>query len=65
MYDERKKIYYGLEIETESDYSIPERIMVYDVSEYEEQIKEIHKKNKENKRYKTYREKKEIFRRCF
>lgn len=65
MYDERKKIYYGLEIETESDYSIPERIMVYDVSEYEEQIKEIHKKNKGNKRYKTYRGKIEIFRRCF
>ncbi len=58
MFDKKRNIYYGLEIETESDYSMPERIMVYDASEYEEQIKEIHNKNLESKSYKTYREKK-------
>lgn len=43
MRDSRHNICYGLEIETESDYSMPERVMVYDVCEWETQIREISK----------------------
>lgn len=38
MEDIRYRILYSLELETESDYSMPERIMVYDACEYERQI---------------------------
>ncbi|MCM1542862.1 MAG: hypothetical protein NC121_16595, partial [Blautia sp.] len=41
MRDRRQDICYGLEIETESDHSMPQRVMVYDASEYEYQIREI------------------------
>ena len=33
MEDTRQKIHYGIELETEADYSMPERIMVYDACE--------------------------------
>ena len=38
--DIEQNICYGLEIETESDYSMPERVIAYDVCEYEYQMKE-------------------------
>lgn len=58
MRDRKHNICYGLEIETESDYSIPERVMVYDVCEYEYQIKEIDKRHMSEGDYNGYREKK-------
>ena len=58
MLDKGHHICYGLEIETESDYSMPERVFVYDACEYEYQIKAIHKKHIREKDYKHYREKK-------
>lgn len=58
MKDKKSNICYGIEIETESDYSMPERIMVYDVCEYEYQIKEIHKRHMADEDYVDYREKK-------
>lgn len=56
MKDKRRNVYYGVEIETESDYSMPERVMVYDACEYEQQIKVIHNAHKDKKDYKKYRE---------
>lgn len=41
MKDAERNICYGLELETESDYGMPERVMAYDVCELEHQIKEI------------------------
>ncbi len=58
MLDEKHHICYGLEIETESDYSMPERVLVYDACEYEHQIRAIHKEHIRRKDYKHYREKK-------
>lgn len=58
MRDRKHNICYGIEIETESDYSMPERVMVYDICEYEYQIKELHKEHIDRKDYKNYREKK-------
>lgn len=46
MKDVKRNICYGLELETESDYSMPERVMVYDACELEQQIKEISKQQK-------------------
>ncbi|MBD5501108.1 MAG: hypothetical protein HDR10_07910 [Lachnospiraceae bacterium] len=48
MKDVKRNICYGLELETESDYSMPERVMVYDACELEQQVKEISKQQKEN-----------------
>ena len=59
MKDREQNICYGLELETESDWSMPERVLVYDVCEWEMQIREIIKsreKREEEKR--TYRERK-------
>ena len=47
MKDVKRNICYGLELETESDYGMPERVMVYDACELEQQIKEISKQHKE------------------
>ncbi|MCM1216737.1 MAG: hypothetical protein NC331_05315 [Lachnospiraceae bacterium] len=58
MRDRKHDICYGLEIETESDYSMPQRVMVYDASEYEHQIREIHKIHKEKGEYVDYRSRK-------
>ena len=58
MKDRKLNICYGLEIETESDYSMPERVMVYDACEYEYQIREIHKRHMSDGDYDSYREKK-------
>lgn len=44
MLDVEQNIYYGLELETECDYRMPERVMVYDVCEWETQIQEINKR---------------------
>lgn len=41
MKDVRRQILYSLELETGTDYSMPERIMVYDACEYERQIRAI------------------------
>ncbi len=41
MGDIRQNVCYGLEIESESDYSMPERVMLYDAGEYEHQIREM------------------------
>ena len=47
--DTKQNICYGMEIETESDYSMPERVMTYDACEYEYQIKEIDKGHRAKK----------------
>jgi hypothetical protein len=52
-----KGVCYGLEVETESDYSMPERVLVYDACEYEKQMSELDRVHR-NKGYKDYREKK-------
>lgn len=61
MKDRKQNICYGLELETESDYSMPERIMVYDACEFEKQIKIILKEHGEEQGEKekfVYRDKK-------
>lgn len=61
MKDVKRNVCYGLELETESDYGMPERVMVYDACELEQQIKEISKQQKEESRAGNkldYREKK-------
>lgn len=58
MKDTKQKIYYGVELETESDYSMPERIMVYDACEYEQQIREIYRRHREAEDFENYTEKK-------
>lgn len=54
MRDKENNICYGLELETESDYSMPERVMVYDVCEWETQIHEINKRHE----MRSYKDKK-------
>lgn len=58
MADIRHGINYGMELETESDYSMPERIMVYDACEYEGQIRKLYKRHREMKDFADYCEKK-------
>lgn len=58
MRDIRQNVCYGLEIESESDYSMPERVMLYDAGEYEHQIREIRKEHIRRKEYQDYRDKK-------
>ncbi len=52
------KIRYGIELETEQDYSMPERIMLYDAGEYETQIGETDRRYRAEGSYKEYVEKK-------
>lgn len=40
------RICYGIELESEIDLGMPERVMVYDAGEYENQIRERHRKFK-------------------
>lgn len=54
MKDIEQNICYGLELETESDYSMPERVLVYDVCEWETQIQEMSKRHERM----NYRDKK-------
>lgn len=56
--DTRQNICYGIEIETESDYSMPGRVITYDACEYEYQIKEIDGGHRNRKEYQSYRERK-------
>lgn len=56
--DGRQNICYGIEIETESDYSMPERVITYDACEYEYQMREIDRGHRERRDYQSYREKK-------
>lgn len=58
MYDTGQNICYGLELETESDYSMPERVLVYDACEYEYQIRENCTGHRKRKDYKEYRDRK-------
>ena len=58
MKDAEYQILYGLELETESDYSMPERVMVYDACEYEQQIRKIAGVRKKTQTKDRYREKK-------
>lgn len=58
MEHEKLRMRYGIELETESDYGMPERIMVYDGGEYEKQIGEKDKKHRSEKEYAEYIEKK-------
>ena len=58
MEDKSWNVIYGLEIETESDYSMPQRVMLYDACEYNRQIREINQRHKDRKDYQNYREKK-------
>lgn len=57
MEDVKYHILYGLELETESDYSMPERVLVYDACEYEQQIRKLAGIRKGEKKG-GYREKK-------
>ena len=47
MEDRKHRICYGVELETGTDYSMPERIMVYDACEYEHQIRALFRKHRE------------------
>ena len=58
MEDKGQNICYGMEIETESDYSMAERVMVYDACEYEYQVKELDRGHRDREDYADYREKK-------
>ena len=58
MEDVDRNICYGIEIETESDYSMPERIMVYDACDYEYQINRLAQEHRDKKAYAGYRERK-------
>lgn len=61
MKDAKRNVCYGLELETESDYGMPERVMVYDACELEQQIKEIGKRKEpepQSREKFNYREKK-------
>lgn len=51
-------IRYGIELETEIDYGMPERILLYDAGEYESQIRENDQKHREDLSYRHYVEKK-------
>lgn len=55
---EKPQMRYGIELETETDYGMPERVMLYDVCDYEAQIKEEDKKHRANREYDGYAEKK-------
>lgn len=60
MKDMARNICYGLELETEPDYSMPERVMIYDACEFESQIRETvksHEKEQAGKKL-NYQEKK-------
>lgn len=58
MIDRRQNICYGIEIETESDYRMPQRVMTYDACEYEYQIREIDRGHRERESYQNYRDRK-------
>lgn len=58
MEQESPRMRYGIEVETEIDYGMPERIMLYDAGEYEEQIREMDRKHRTDKSYDRYVEKK-------
>lgn len=51
-------VYFGLEIESESDYGMPERLLDYDVGEYEKQIRKRDNAYSEAKAYSNFTEKK-------
>lgn len=56
MEDIAYRILYSLELETESDYSMPERVMVYNACEYEQQIGKLIKKHEDENMKDGYRE---------
>ncbi len=58
MLDTAKGLCYGMELETESDYSMPERVMVYDVCEWERQIQEVSERRRQRLGQMNYRDKK-------
>lgn len=58
MEDMDRNVCYGIEIETESDYSMPERIMVYDACDYEYQIRRLAREHRDRNEYAGYCERK-------
>lgn len=58
MRDTGQNLCYGIEIETESDYGMPERVITYDACDYEYQMREIDRGHRERKSYESYRERK-------
>jgi len=58
MKDTAHNICYGIEIETESDYGMPQRVITYDACDYEYQMKEIDRGHRARKDYRNFREKK-------
>ncbi len=58
MEDAVQNICYGIEIETESDYSMPERVINYDVCDYGFQMRELDRGHRAKKDYSSYRERK-------
>lgn len=58
MEDTVRAFCFGMELETESDDTMPERVMVYDACEYERQVREIYRGHEKNGGFQDYREKK-------
>ena len=58
MEQESPRMRYGMELETGIDYGMPERIMLYDTGEYEEQIRERNKNKRSKGENQSYTEKK-------
>ena len=58
MEQESPRMRYGMELETGIDYGLPERIMLYDAGEYEEQIRERNKNKRSKGENQSYTEKK-------
>lgn len=58
MEQEKPKMRYGIELETGLDYGMPERVMLYDAGDYEEQIRERNQDNRLKNNFCSYTEKK-------
>ena len=58
MEQENPRMRYGMELETGPDYGMPERIMLYDAGEYEEQIRERNQNDRLKGAFGSFTEKK-------
>lgn len=56
MKDTEYQVLYSFELEAESDYSMPERVMAYDACGYEQQIRKIAGARENTQTEDTYRE---------
>lgn len=58
MEQEIPKMRYGIELETGPDYGMPERVMLYDAGDYEEQIRERNQNSRRKANFCSYTDKK-------